>query len=403
MPGGALTRLPVLLLVLAGCSAPTVTGSVQDMFGQPLPGAEVALRGSTVRGLTDERGEFSLEVPEGQLTFDVTAKDYLSSVLSAEIHEAIEVSAGTATLTPVPPSPGLWLTSTGQLVQINVDAPSGMWRVPMRLNVYTCGGEPASIGARFSIIESGDRRWGLYRTTTLPGADVGNVAWATQLDYRGRGTRVLDGSVSLTKADLASDLSMHQALLEPGLYAIMPEEGDFPSFPELMSGFGKAVYETPPCKLLLVTTEAGPSAAVPQGTPLPGVVGQRYSGLQLPPGYEWVSSQGLDGPFGFSTARNGSRMALWLERAVSEGSNESRTVEIVAAVDLPDLSPGDDVITGGCSTDGKADSFVAALVKTPSGELGVYQTIRRAWRADLATQTITEIPTTGVECVENLP
>ncbi|GDX83380.1 hypothetical protein LBMAG42_51910 [Deltaproteobacteria bacterium] len=57
--------------------------------------------------------------------------------------------------------------------------------------------------------------------------------------------------------DLAPGLSMHEAVLEPGVYAIMSDESEFPSFPDLM-GFGKLVYETPPCRLLLVTADAVP-------------------------------------------------------------------------------------------------------------------------------------------------
>ena len=52
-------------------AAPTVYGRVINAEGAPLAGAEVIVRGSGSRVVSDANGQFILTVPEGQTTFDV--------------------------------------------------------------------------------------------------------------------------------------------------------------------------------------------------------------------------------------------------------------------------------------------------------------------------------------------
>ncbi len=57
----------MILLFLASASVYaqriTITGTVTDEKGAPLPGSTVQLKGSTVGGLTDLEGKYTIEVP----------------------------------------------------------------------------------------------------------------------------------------------------------------------------------------------------------------------------------------------------------------------------------------------------------------------------------------------------
>jgi len=57
----------IILLLLASTSVfaqrVTVTGTVSDEKGAPLPGSTVQLKGTTTGSLTDLNGKFSIEVP----------------------------------------------------------------------------------------------------------------------------------------------------------------------------------------------------------------------------------------------------------------------------------------------------------------------------------------------------
>ena len=62
-------HLLVLLLLLpaaltARAQNRTVTGTVSDLSGEPLPGAAVMVKGSARGVLTDNDGRFSLSIPE---------------------------------------------------------------------------------------------------------------------------------------------------------------------------------------------------------------------------------------------------------------------------------------------------------------------------------------------------
>lgn len=72
-----LSLLFSFLLITAGLFAQrTVTGTVTDDAGEPLIGANILVKGSTVGTITDIDGEYSLEVPEGFNTLVVSYTGY---------------------------------------------------------------------------------------------------------------------------------------------------------------------------------------------------------------------------------------------------------------------------------------------------------------------------------------
>ncbi|WP_420470257.1 TonB-dependent receptor [Brevundimonas sp. FT23042] len=78
----------------AVAAAPTVYGRVLNAEGAPLAGAEIIVRGSGARAVSDANGQFILTVPEGQTTFDVRYIGFptVAQTVSATGGEAVSLS-----------------------------------------------------------------------------------------------------------------------------------------------------------------------------------------------------------------------------------------------------------------------------------------------------------------------
>ena len=78
----------------AVAAAPTVYGRVLNSEGAPLAGAEIIVRGSGARAVSDANGQFILTVPEGQTTFDVRYIGFptVAQTVSATGGEAVSLS-----------------------------------------------------------------------------------------------------------------------------------------------------------------------------------------------------------------------------------------------------------------------------------------------------------------------
>jgi len=78
----------------------TITGTVTDDTGEPLIGASLLVKGTTIGTVTDIDGTYSLEVPDGEqvLTFSYTgyaSKDVTtsaSSILDIILSEGLELT-----------------------------------------------------------------------------------------------------------------------------------------------------------------------------------------------------------------------------------------------------------------------------------------------------------------------
>jgi len=93
----------LLLLIISICtiatmaiSQRTITGTVDDDNGEPLIGANVVVKGTTVGTTTDFDGKYSLEVPEGSeiLTFSYTGFEPLDIEIGNRAIVDITLSAG---------------------------------------------------------------------------------------------------------------------------------------------------------------------------------------------------------------------------------------------------------------------------------------------------------------------
>ena len=71
------------LLLLTGCADdPVITGKVQDIWGNPLEGAEVRMKGEDSPARTGTDGQFSFPAKEGELSFRAEAGGHIHEVES---------------------------------------------------------------------------------------------------------------------------------------------------------------------------------------------------------------------------------------------------------------------------------------------------------------------------------
>jgi hypothetical protein len=71
-----LLLFPLLLLTIGLFGQRTVTGKVADQAGEPLIGANVFVKGSTVGTVTDFDGNYTIVVPEGSTVLIVSYTGY---------------------------------------------------------------------------------------------------------------------------------------------------------------------------------------------------------------------------------------------------------------------------------------------------------------------------------------
>jgi carboxypeptidase family protein len=102
--------LALLVALLAGCSQePRITGQVSDEFGKPVSGATVQIQGTTLGGLTDSAGKYSVPYVPGNITVDIQKQGFTSAHFSLSIATPMQYPAATVTLVPIPPIPGFYL------------------------------------------------------------------------------------------------------------------------------------------------------------------------------------------------------------------------------------------------------------------------------------------------------
>jgi hypothetical protein len=87
-----LLLFPLLLLTLGLFGQRTVTGKVTDSSGQPLIGANVFVKGSTVGTVTDFDGMYSITIPEGYDMLIISYTGYATQELSPGQSSELNVS-----------------------------------------------------------------------------------------------------------------------------------------------------------------------------------------------------------------------------------------------------------------------------------------------------------------------
>ncbi|TAD85838.1 MAG: SusC/RagA family TonB-linked outer membrane protein, partial [Bacteroidetes bacterium] len=72
----------MLLCHLAATAQTTATGKVADENGNPLPGATIKVKSTTVTTATDANGAFSIKVPSGNAKLEVSYIGFATKVVA---------------------------------------------------------------------------------------------------------------------------------------------------------------------------------------------------------------------------------------------------------------------------------------------------------------------------------
>ncbi len=120
-----------------------VTGTVVDDEGNPIAGATVKALGTPVSVETDENGTFTMWLPEGSYTLEVSAEAYYTEYLNVTVTVNATVDVGFVVLTPMPriailydyqlgsflESQGYYVVSYTDPYQLANDVAAGMYDV----------------------------------------------------------------------------------------------------------------------------------------------------------------------------------------------------------------------------------------------------------------------------------
>src|SRR5262249_32432999 len=69
-----------------------VSGTIKDEKGEPLPGANVLVKGTTVGTTTDAAGSYSLSIPDGNVTLVFSFIGYTSKEVPVNAQSRIDVT-----------------------------------------------------------------------------------------------------------------------------------------------------------------------------------------------------------------------------------------------------------------------------------------------------------------------
>src|SRR5579872_6560898 len=109
----------ILFTFFAGCgTSPVITGTVQDAFGRPVPGATVNVEGTTFAATTDQQGNYSIEYAPGSVTVHIAKPGYTAVNLFASLTTASKYPASTVIIFEMPKKPSLWQIGSSEYVEI---------------------------------------------------------------------------------------------------------------------------------------------------------------------------------------------------------------------------------------------------------------------------------------------
>lgn len=135
-PLARLLRLVAFPLLLAGCGAMAIDGTVVDADGQPIPGATVSAMPATqastdadgnvtvegtgrmCQGQADATGAFTIECLPSSYDLVVSAEGFTSESLRVEAPERKRYDVGKQLLVKIPSEKGLFLKKGAQYVQL---------------------------------------------------------------------------------------------------------------------------------------------------------------------------------------------------------------------------------------------------------------------------------------------
>ena len=95
-----------------------VSGTVVDIFGKPLPGVVVHIKGTQFRAITGNDGAYSCEYVPGKFEMLYEREGYFPTERQREVGGAANFPAEMVALIRIPPGKGLYATSAGQYMLV---------------------------------------------------------------------------------------------------------------------------------------------------------------------------------------------------------------------------------------------------------------------------------------------
>lgn len=93
-------------VMLGGCETEKrIHGTVRDVFGAPLAGAEVGINDTAYRSVTDDSGSFSIDYAPGRFFLRIGKQGFTTHALEINISEKSDYPLGDIVLLPLPPDP----------------------------------------------------------------------------------------------------------------------------------------------------------------------------------------------------------------------------------------------------------------------------------------------------------
>jgi len=111
----------------------------------------------------------------------------------------------------------------------------------------------------------------------------------------------------------------------------------------------------------------------------------------------WITFDSVSGDYGFRPYKRNGVPYLRIARMIGSAPKRGLIWDVRLRVRLPAMDSADRIArTGFCRVNGKDDPTVIAI--TGSAGDSLYRNAHRAWSFDAATETLREIPATGVSC-----
>lgn len=103
-----------LAMVVGGCKGPHISGLVETVHGEALPGVAVKIEGQRSHALTNGLGTYTIGYDEGDLTLHFIKSGYAPAALDLPVYEPREVQATTVQMWRLPASSGVFLYADGR-------------------------------------------------------------------------------------------------------------------------------------------------------------------------------------------------------------------------------------------------------------------------------------------------
>jgi len=215
--------LTVALPFLSACEGSLITGKVETVQGEPLPGVAVSIRNQSGYALTDGLGKYELAYQPGDLILRFVKSGYAPAEMELSVRESRPVNASTAKMWRLPPERGVFLLENDRYHEAKPHFPE-RFRTTAEETLF-CTNRPVDVEASTAnpvIIlhrmpwESVRMHRMAYRTLTLAvegGRDTDIEAWVAADPLP-----VSAGPIDYP-AQLLHRLRVDETL-EPGVYAI---------------------------------------------------------------------------------------------------------------------------------------------------------------------------------------